>query len=142
MFCLLLGYKSVYKRVSDTDAQVIIDLNLLHELNFIPTQKDELRAQVNAVRLAISRGEILISERCRILISDLEYGIWDDNKRKFEEKDDGSHCDGVAALIYLWRNVDKSRNPFPITLDPNMHYDTMPTRDFDAQILFKAMKGR
>lgn len=137
-----LNYTNVYKRVSDTDAQVIMDLNILHDLNFIPTQKDELRAQVNAVRLAVTRGEIEIHERCKVLISDLEYGIWDDNKRKFEEKDDGSHCDGVAALIYLWRNVDKSRNPFPITLDPNMYYDTMPTREFDAQTLFKAMKGR
>lgn len=137
-----LGYKNVYKRVSDTDAQVIIDLNLLHDLNFIPTQKDELRAQVNAVRLAINRGEILINERCRVLISDLEYGIWDDHKRKFEEKDDGSHCDGVAALIYLWRNVDKNRNPFPVVLDQSTHYVTMPERNNDATTLFNAFKGR
>jgi hypothetical protein len=137
-----LGYKKIYKRISDTDLQIIMDLNILHKLNFIPTQKDDLRAQVNAVRVAINRSEIEIHDSCRQLISDLEFGIWDDNKKKFEEKEDGSHCDGIAALIYLYRNIDKNRNPYPIILDKDKHYVTLPVRNDDALTLSNAFRRK
>lgn len=137
-----LGFHQVYKRLSDTDQQVIIDLNEEHGLNFIGTLKDNLLAQINSVRLAFNRGEIEINERCRILIRDLEGGIWNKNKTKFEEIDDGSHCDGIAALIYLYRNLDKSKNPYPVVLETDWHYNHIETRNKDADTLALAFKGR
>jgi hypothetical protein len=135
-----LGYKQIHKRVSDTDQQVIIDLNEEHGLNFIGTLKDNLIAQVNAIRLAFNRGEIEISDKCQVLIRDLEGGIWNKQKTKFEEIDDGSHCDGIAALVYLYRNIEKSKNPFPVVYDKDWHYNHTLEDNQEKEVFAQAFR--
>lgn len=104
-----------YRRVSDNDHRLIHDLTMEHKLSFVPTQKDNLHQQINAVRVAIQQNKILIHPRCKILISHLKNGVWKNaEKKKFATGSKAfGHFDCVAALVYMWRNIDQYRNPYP-----------------------------
>lgn len=103
-----------YLRISDNDPRLIADLYSDHGLLFVPTQKDNLEAQVNQVRVAIQKQQILIHPRCKTLILHLRNGTWQKIGHMFA-RDGGplGHFDTIAALVYLWRNVQKKRNPIP-----------------------------
>ncbi len=102
-----------YMRISDNDLRLIADLASDHGLVFMPTQKDNLSAQVDQVRVAIQRGQILIHPRCRTLVLHLRNGIWKKPGALFARESEFGHFDTVAALVYLWRNIQKRRNPIP-----------------------------
>lgn len=102
-----------YMRYSDTDLRMIGDLRQLHGLHFNPTAKDNLKAQVNHVRVLVGRRHIRIHPRCVLLRSHLRNGIWNKQKTKFAESDEFGHFDTLAALVYLVRNVNVQRNPNP-----------------------------
>jgi hypothetical protein len=51
----------------------------------------------------------------------MKFARWDKNRRNFLKLKDspsgqikGGHADALAALIYLHRNIIKSKNPYPI----------------------------
>jgi hypothetical protein len=103
-----------YLRISDNDLRLIADLHHDHGLAFIPTQKDNLVAQVDQVRVAMQNGQILINPRCRKLVLHLKHGVWKKVGSMFgREGGELGHFDTIAALVYLWRNVQKRRNPTP-----------------------------
>lgn len=110
-----------YMRVMDNNNKILInDLAQEHGLFFIATAKDDKEAQVNKLRMSIKNGKIIISPKCKVLRYHLEVGRWDKTKKKFQRlKGDKSkgmkphHCDAIDALIYLVRNVDFNKNPYP-----------------------------
>lgn len=102
-----------YMRISDVNLIFINDLNKDFGLRFRPTGKDDLHAMVNELRLLIQQKQIIINPRCTNLINELEFGEWNKKRDKFDHMATGSHCDGIAALMYLVRNVNFKRNPFP-----------------------------
>jgi hypothetical protein len=109
-----------YLRIADNSLQIINDLVRLHDLHFIATKKDNKEAQINQVRLWISSEKIKIHKRCKHLIYHLEGALWDKNRKSFKHLTDtpngdirGGHCDALDALIYLVRNINEGRNPFP-----------------------------
>ena len=109
-----------YLRIADNALQIINDLVRLHDLHFIATKKDNKEAQINQVRLWVSSGKIKIHKRCKHLIYHIENAQWDKNRKSFKHLNDspngeikGGHCDGLDALIYLVRNINEGRNPFP-----------------------------
>lgn len=104
-----------YLRVSDNDPRLLYDLATQHHLVFIATQKDEFTQQVNGLRIAIQQRKIQIHPRCKILVHHLKNGVWKNEARKVFAWEGGSlgHFDAIAALIYLWRNVQQRRNPAP-----------------------------
>ena len=109
-----------YLRVADNALQIINDLVRLHDLHFIATKKDNKSAQVNQVRLWCTSGKIKIHKRCKHLIYHVENAQWDKNRKTFKHLSDtpngeirGGHCDALDALIYLIRNINEGRNPFP-----------------------------
>lgn len=106
-----------FARYSDVELRLIMDLSDEHGLEFIPSAKDNLHAQVNAVRLAVYNRVLEIHPRCKQLISHLEHGVWRPTKhgerKQFERSGEHGHFDLVAALIYFVRNVSKTRNPNP-----------------------------
>lgn len=114
-----------YLRISDNDPRLLADLFLDHKLLFVATQKDHLTQQVDQVRVAIQQGKIVIHPRCRKLTSHLRAGVWKktpfhyaiqgkDQRQMFaREGGEFGHFDGIAALVYLWRNVHRRRNPAP-----------------------------
>jgi hypothetical protein len=100
-------------RWSDVDLRLIADLWTGHGLGVSPTAKDDLEAQVNAVRLLVKEEKIQIDPACTTLIRQLRSAIWKDNRREFERTKAEGHFDAVASLIYLVRNVDRVTCPYP-----------------------------
>lgn len=110
---VLWGDKKVYQRVSDNNPILLNDLNQMYGVNFVTTDKDEKEAQVNALRLLVGQGKLVINPRCKALIPHLKYGVWDKNRKKFARAKAYGHFDGIDALVYMLRNVHRDKNPFP-----------------------------
>lgn len=106
-----------FLRISDNDPRLLFDLANDHKLVFTPTQKDNLDQQINGMRVAFSEKRIWIHPRCKMLVSQLNNGVWQNEARKVFAREGGDmgHFDLIAALVYLWRNASmhKSRNPAP-----------------------------
>lgn len=115
----LWGEKKVYRRVADNNNLLLLnDLGSIHECYFRATDKDELPAMVNELRLLVKAGRLRVHPRCRNLIACLEYGIYNESKvkREFARSKVFGHYDWLAALIYLVRNLDVVTNPVPADL--------------------------
>jgi hypothetical protein len=119
--------KQPFMRYADTDVQLIRDLWTLHGIVFAPTAKSEKALHVNALRVAIRAGDIEIHPRCVNLDRHLRGTIWRDHRRKDFVRRNGEHGDGVDALCYLFRNVDRQRNPTP---RPAFYGDEAPAFGF------------
>lgn len=117
--------KEPYLRIMDNNNPILInDLFKEHGLRFIPTKKDGKREQVNKVRMMIRKGRIEINPRCKNLIYHLETTRWKklkngtmtdkfDRSKGIHKKYKGHHGDLVDALIYMVRNVQFNKNPYP-----------------------------
>ncbi|HET9554911.1 MAG TPA: terminase family protein [Anaeromyxobacteraceae bacterium] len=100
-------------RWSDTDPRLIADLAADHALEFIATGKDELEAQVNALRLLVKSGKLEIDPSCKVLRNTLMVGVWNKSRTQFDRLPGVGHSDAVAALIYMLRNANRYDNPYP-----------------------------
>lgn len=123
----------VYSRVADAPLITIADMAKLveHEnlgdtdedrrlATWHPALKDDLHAAVNLLRVLIKGGHLLIHPRCGVLLQHVEFGIWNKNRTAFERLSDDEagedglkHFDALAALIYLARSWNRTRNPYP-----------------------------
>lgn len=107
----LWGEKKVYRLVSDNDPLTIADL-ATHGLYFSPTAKDDKENQVNRVREWVQSGKLIVSPRCQKLLFQLRNTVWNEKRDDFVRTREG-HGDLLDALIYLCRNIDRQRNPYP-----------------------------
>jgi hypothetical protein len=79
---------------------------MTHEHNFTTFRpsKDKVPATISVLRNALDKCRIEIHERCKRLIADLEFAVWDENLKDIErnESDKGTvHADALMALAYL-----------------------------------------
>lgn len=133
-----------YRRISDNNNLMLIqDLATLHQLHFIPTNKDTLEAMINEVRLMVQEGKIIINPRCKLTIGSLKYGVWDSKRSQFARSKVYGHFDCLAALIYLVRNLNKFTNPIPSTYGTNKftHY-TPPQEQQQHEQIKKIFKRK
>jgi len=107
----LWGEKKVYRLISDNDPLTIADL-ATHGLYFSSTAKDDKENQVNRVREWVQSGKLVVSPRCTKLLFQLRNTVWNEKRDDFVRTRDG-HGDLLDALIYLCRNIDRQRNPYP-----------------------------
>lgn len=138
-------------RISDTALQTICDLENDHGLTFVPTAKDDKRAALNRMRLWMAEGRIWINPKCKTLIAHLEAGIWRKSGKDYErvEQDEGTvgdqpalgHFDCIDALVYLVRNVQEHRNPFP-ALAPGVNRYSHHIPEMKGANSLRAMFGR
>lgn len=138
-----------YRRIADITPQQCYDLQNLHGLQILPTMKDDKYAAINAVRVMFSEGRIVISEKCVNLIQQLKVGIWNERHTDFERGESIGHLDAIMALVYLNRNIDWHRNPFPAIEDGiyrEYHYIPESARDTQekklANVFTPFKKGR
>ena len=126
-----LDYRSPYLRISDNNNLILLqDLSYLHKMPFSPTSKDDLQAMVNEVRLWVSQGRVLIHPRCKMLICNLKYGLFNKKRKEFERSKIYGHYDHLAALVYLIRNVNQHTNPIPSYL--GYRYDVIENNAQDG----------
>ena len=114
-----------YLRVSDTDARLIGDLADEHGISVVPTAKDDAEAQLYALRNAFRADKIEIWEDSGPLAAQLKAGAWNDKRTDWDRSEVHGHFDCIAALIYLWRNVVRTLNPYPpqhVGKDPQAHH--------------------
>ena len=141
-----------YIRIMDNDLKLINDLVRLHNIHFIATKKDNKEAQINQVRLWVHQGKIEIHERCTHLRYHLENAQWDKNRKSFRQLKDtpngdirGGHCDALDALIYLVRNMNEGRNPFPDDYNekkgPNIFKSLHKPKETKIQVLMNTIMG-
>jgi phage terminase large subunit len=105
--------KEPYLRVSDNNLIVINDLYQLHGLNFLPTRKDDKDSALNNLRILLSDEKIIINPRCINLIRHLRDATWNKSRKSYDRSPDNGHYDAVDAIIYLVRNVQWNKNPYP-----------------------------
>lgn len=103
-----------YMRVSDNDPLTLNDLDRLHNLRFFPTLKQDKESAINEVRLKIASEQIIIDPKCKELIYQIRTGSWTKNRKTFERNEKSGHQDLLDALIYLVRNVQWYKNPYPV----------------------------
>src|SRR5690606_33868657 len=95
--------KQPYLMFADNNNLILLnDLQLDHDLNFIPTRKDNKEAAINKVKLKILDRDIVIHPRCRTLITHMKNATWSKSKSKgykeFARSSDNGHYDAVDAL--------------------------------------------
>jgi len=139
--------KKVYRRIADNNnPQLLQDFSALHGIHFRPTDKDELPAMINEVRLMVKQGRILVHPDCKMLIGCLKYGIYNDKKKKrdFARSKVYGHYDWLAALVYLVRNLDTYSNPIPKAygLDPAKHFIRPEALVGDMQKAYGTVLGK
>lgn len=101
-------------RVADNNNIILLnDLSVKHDLQFIPTLKDNADAQINNMRLLLKAEKIIINPRCVTLISHLKSAIWNKSRTSFARDATKGHFDMIHALVYFCRNVNMNKNPFP-----------------------------
>lgn len=125
-----------YLRIMDNDLKLINDLSRFYGMTFIPTEKHNKDQAVDTVRRWMENHKIIIHPRCKNLIYHVKYAQWHltksgtfTNKFKHLEglEDAGllrSHADGLDALIYLVRNIQSTKNPYPNDYGINITKDT------------------
>lgn len=102
-----------YLRVSDNNLQLINDLQKDYGLTFIATEKHNKDQYLGELRKMVANRQIIINPKCKVLISHLKSATWNKQRSDFKRSPDNGHYDAVAALMYLTRNIDKTRNPYP-----------------------------
>lgn len=107
----LWGKRKPHIRVADNDMLMINELHA-RGLAFSPTAKDDKEFQVNAVRELVKRDKIVFHPRCKRLISQLGSTTWNKARTSFERNTEG-HGDLLDALIYLVRNIQRNKDPYP-----------------------------
>lgn len=102
-----------YLRVSDTELRLIGDLVREHGIAVAPTPKDDAEAMLYSLRNGFLANKIEIAADSGPLAIQLKRGMWNESRTDWERTDALGHLDCVAALIYLWRNVVRTMNPYP-----------------------------
>jgi hypothetical protein len=109
-------FQKPYKRVSDNNLILINDLQKDFNLTFFATDKHNKDAYIGMLRNMVGACQVIINPRCKTLISHLKSATWDGKKngtRDFRRSPDNGHYDALAALMYMVRNIDMNKNPYP-----------------------------
>jgi hypothetical protein len=131
-----------YRRISDNNPILLNDLMRLHNITFLPTLKDNKEAQINHLRMMISNREIIIHPRCKTVISHLKNATWKKDRKDYSRSADNGHYDFLDCCVYLVRNIDRSRNPYPKGYRHNMlgrHSDLFHNPNYVAEINDKGL---
>lgn len=125
---LSLEYKGPFARISDIDYILIQEIQAQSKLlfpkeqviHFETAKKDSLDTSINNFRILLSKKKIIISPKCKVLISHLKNVKWDKARNRFARSADEGHYDAVPAAIYLTRNIRFNKNPYPAHYDLNL----------------------
>lgn len=107
-------FRPPYLRIADNNNIIFLnDLMYKYNLAFLPTRKDNKDAALNTMRVQLMEEKIIIHPRCKTLIYHLRNGTWAKNKKDFSRSNANGHWDAIPALMYLMRNIQESKNPYP-----------------------------
>lgn len=99
-------------RFIDTDARLRLDLTAQHKFATMLPQKDELEATVNLVRVELQMGNVEIDPKCKLLITTLRSGTFNNMRTDLARTHTLGHMDAFMAFAYGLRHQNKA-NPYP-----------------------------
>lgn len=118
-----LGFPEKYViRKADAQPQQVYDIANDYKLPIMAIQKMVKGDQndsgykegiINALRVNLSIGRLRINPRCKELIKQLKYGIYNELRTDFERTQELGHLDGMMALAYMNYHIDWNYNPYP-----------------------------
>ncbi len=100
-------------RYADAPPIVIAEMSGWHGIAKTQTDGNWKSAVVNDVRTRLAEKSTRIHPRCEQLIAHCRYAVWRVPGRDLERTAGFGHFDGVDALAYFTRLVDRTTNPFP-----------------------------
>lgn len=114
---ILEGFKAMIGsrkcvRYLDAPGQLLIDYSREGFAATLPP-KDDFHAGLQMIRNAFYQDKILIHPDCTLLIKTLTGGLLNRTKTDYARTPELGHADAVAALIYLYRVVDKKTDTTP-----------------------------
>ena len=108
---------------------------MTHEHNFVTFRpsKDKVPATIAVLRNALEKCRVEIHARCKRLIADLEFAVWDEKLKDIErnESEEGTvHADALMALAYLVGKTQWSLVPNNTTSASTVvvNYDNKPKK--------------
>lgn len=113
----------------DAPGQVQVDMNTLFHYPMRLPLKDDVDAQLNALRLMFSQRKIVIHKRCKHLIGCLKTARYNDKRTDFERSELYGHADPIMALVYGMRMIDRVTNPYPKEIKSRDNTFYIPQRD-------------
>ncbi len=108
--------KQPYLRCADATKLGLADISSEYGVAYIPAEKHEKHLAVDFLNIAIARGQVEVHPRCKELLVQMESVIWNEARTEWE-RDEHGHGELIDALVYMWRRVDKHRDPRPDTRD-------------------------
>ncbi len=106
-------YYDRLSRFADAPPQMLLDwLNQFNYMAQLPL-KDDLQAALNALRLGFQQCKILIHPRCKDLIGCLKAARWNNRRTDFVRTEAFGHVDPLMALVYGYRSINRTANPYP-----------------------------
>lgn len=111
-------------RVSDTNPIALNEIRKYSNglINFTTTRKDDKDTALNNFRVLLKAEKIIIHPRCVHFIRHLKNVRWKNKNSKtdFARSPDNGHYDTIPAAIYLVRNINYKKNPYPSHYDLNL----------------------
>lgn len=136
----IFGDLPIEKRIADNNQpSLLTDFTLRHKLYFYPVEsKARLDVMVSDVREIVKDDRLRVSPACIQLIGCLRNGVFTKTKsgnrgKEFARSKTFGHYDAMAALIYLVRELDQTKNPLPALADKNIE-NTFVSRKLQDEI--------
>lgn len=103
-----------YMRYSDNNLIFINELAIEYDCFFTPTEKQNKASYITKLKTWIKEHRVIINPRCTTLLAHMRGATWDKNKKEYKRNTvDKHHYDFVDALVYLVRNIDEFKSPYP-----------------------------
>lgn len=124
------------------DAPPIVVAEMPGWSGIVKTQTDGSwkAAVINDVRTRLAAKTTRIHPRCEKLRAHCRYAVWKDPGRMLDRMDGFGHFDGVDALAYFTRLVDRRTNPYPMAV-PTADQFAFPTHNPERESLRALARG-
>lgn len=142
----LWGSKKPAVRVADNNNIILLnDLGVKHGIYFFPTLKDNKQAELNNMRILLKQERIIIDPKCKTLISHLTGATWNKQRTGYT-RSKGHHYDLVDCCLYMCRNINMNKNPYPSDYefsgkDYVVIREDKPTSSFENQLVSRIKRS-
>jgi hypothetical protein len=107
----LWGDQRPYLRITDIEPRFVADMANIYKMTFHQARRTDSLGAVNLLRTDVQNRVLELGD-VPVLKEQLRSGTWNRKKNDFTRTAE-HHLDALAALKYLVRAVNRSRNPNP-----------------------------